>query len=244
MIRFLSDLHLEFGLSPLSVYESLPKVKYLVLAGDITTYSTRDRMRHVVDALGPTTEHIVYILGNHEYYDSADHTSVVPAYRKLCAELGIRFLENEAWYADDYTFYGSTMWTNPSPYAFSNMNDRRCFPSLKTIADMHKASKGMQQTFIAAYANPNPLVIINHHLPCFSLIDPMYARYKQLNSGFASDLNELMVPPVKCWAYGHTHTPRTTELSNGIQLICNPHGYPKERSDYMDITWTAYTTEC
>jgi hypothetical protein len=32
---------------------------------------------------------------------------------------------------------------------------------------------------------------------------------------------------IKCWVYGHTHTPSNI-IINGIPFLCNPIGYPNE----------------
>ena len=35
---------------------------------------------------------------------------------------------------------------------------------------------------------------------------------------------------IKCWIYGHTHTP-STNIIHGIHFICNPIGYPNENKN-------------
>ncbi len=32
---------------------------------------------------------------------------------------------------------------------------------------------------------------------------------------------------IKCWFYGHTHTPLATQIYN-VPMCCNPIGYPNE----------------
>jgi hypothetical protein len=41
---------------------------------------------------------------------------------------------------------------------------------------------------------------------------------------------------IKCWIYGHTHTPSNTKIYN-IPFLCNPIGYPNENKiiDYNRI---------
>ena len=35
---------------------------------------------------------------------------------------------------------------------------------------------------------------------------------------------------IKCWIYGHTHTPSDV-IKNGIPFLCNPIGYPDENKN-------------
>jgi len=43
------------------------------------------------------------------------------------------------------------------------------------------------------------------------------------------DLIETKGSKIKCWIYGHTHTPSNV-IINGIPFLCNPIGYPDENS--------------
>ena len=35
---------------------------------------------------------------------------------------------------------------------------------------------------------------------------------------------------IKCWIYGHTHTP-SNRIIDGIPFLCNPIGYPNENEN-------------
>jgi len=43
------------------------------------------------------------------------------------------------------------------------------------------------------------------------------------------ELIELNKEKIKCWIYGHTHTPSNT-IINGIPFLCNSIGYPNENN--------------
>ena len=40
-------------------------------------------------------------------------------------------------------------------------------------------------------------------------------------------VDDLFVPTIKTWIYGHTHTGSEVEY-RGIKFLCNPIGYPGE----------------
>ena len=50
------------------------------------------------------------------------------------------------------------------------------------------------------------------------------------NQWFYCNMDELIETngnKIKCWIYGHTHTPSNV-IINGIPFLCNPIGYPNE----------------
>ncbi len=76
-------------------------------------------------------------------------------------------------------------------------------------------------------------IVITHHLPTFKIIHPKYKDEIQLNSFFASNSDELINDPVLYWIYGHTHSTSQHEI-NSVKVLCNPKGYPSERSEYKN----------
>ena len=82
--------------------------------------------------------------------------------------------------------------------------------------------------------NNENCVLITHHIPSNSLIDIKYKTQKMLpyNQWFYCNMDELIETnrnKIKCWIYGHTHTPSNV-IINGIPFLCNPIGYPNENS--------------
>ena len=72
-------------------------------------------------------------------------------------------------------------------------------------------------------------IVITHHLPTFKVIHSKYKDSIELNSFFASNSDELISDPVIYWIYGHTHTASSHNI-NGVKVLCNPKGYPNEKS--------------
>jgi hypothetical protein len=82
--------------------------------------------------------------------------------------------------------------------------------------------------------NNENCIIITHHMPSSSLIDIKYKTPKILpyNQWFycnMDDFIEMNRNKIKCWIYGHTHTP-SQKYCHGIPLLCNPIGYPNENT--------------
>ncbi len=247
MIRIFSDLHLEFGIDVLKKCVDMcsgKRTKYLILAGDITNFTKKEKIltRLSVD-LKDYTDNIIYVLGNHEYYGTKNHKGALNAYRILCNKLGIHLLENSSLETEDFVFYGSTMWTEPTVEAFYRMNDQYSFESRSDVIDLHEESVFQLNKFLLEYNTKHqrcrdngvvkPLVVITHHMPSFSLIDKKYQGYDSINTGFAGHLDEIIKNPVKYWIYAHTHSPNDT-IMNGVRLICNPHGYKNENKIFKD----------
>lgn len=233
---------MEFGMVGLEKCVSLCKdkpVKYLILAGDITNYSNRERhLEIVVNKLKPYHDHIIYVLGNHEYYknNKLPPDQVVNEYKFICAKLGIYLLENEYLETDDCVFYGATMWSKFSKGAYNRTSDSFSFTKKEDIDELHDNSKYMLETFVENYKGPKKLYVITHYLPSFSVIDDKYKQNMDLNTAFASDLDHIIKPCITAWIYGHTHLAKNNYI-NDVQVVCNPYGYPGENHYmYDDVT--------
>lgn len=245
LVRIFSDLHLEFGLGPIKKCVDIcskNRTKYVILAGDITNFKKREIcLTQLVSELKPLTDKIIYILGNHEYYElgQTNAKDVVGVYRDLCTKLDINFLENQHLETEDFTFYGTTLWSKLNEETYFRMNDKYSFSSRQEVLDIHKESVSKLESFIDEYKKDKKLVVISHHMPSFTLIDKEYKKFGSFNTGFASELDYMIKHPVSYWIFGHTHKPNNTMI-NGVNLMCNPHGYPKElysKADYPDFTF-------
>ena len=69
-------------------------------------------------------------------------------------------------------------------------------------------------------------------MPSSSLIDIKYKTPKMLpyNQWFYCNMDEFIEMnrnKIKCWIYGHTHTPSSV-IIHDIPFVCNPIGYPNE----------------
>jgi len=169
------------------------------------------------------------IAGNHEYY----YHPIVETNQLLVHYFepfdNITFLKESYEIYDNYCFIGTTLWskiTNPK----YKINDVYNIPRF----DYVECNRLNQQSiaFLEEALQHENCVVITHHLPSRSLIHPKYLspEMKPYNQWFYCDLNYLFSERIKCWFYGHTHTP-SKDVIGGVPLLCNPIGYPGENKD-------------
>lgn len=244
LVRIFSDLHLEFGLGPIKKCVdicSANRTKYTILAGDITNFKQREQnLTKLVSEIKPFTDKIIYILGNHEYYElgQTKASDVKNIYRNLSKKLNIDFLENDSLETEDFVFYGATLWSKLNDETFKRMNDQFSFNSIHEVLNIHEESKEKLSNFVDSYTRTDKkLVVITHHMPSFKLINKEYEKFANFHSGFASELDHLIKYPVSYWIFGHTHKPNNCVM-NGVKILCNPHGYPgRECINFKDCTF-------
>ncbi len=139
-IAVCSDVHLEFG--PLTL-ENPGDVEVLILSGDILVERDLDMYDRRQVELGfmryrsemfhtffqecsKAFPHVLYVAGNHESYhgDFAHTTNELK--RKLAYLENVHVLDKEVFKLGDYTFVGSTLWTNMNnedPLTMYHMKD-------------------------------------------------------------------------------------------------------------------------
>lgn len=231
-IHVLSDLHIEFfDFKPSGVAADV-----VVLAGDILTESyglgwARDAFPNIP---------IIYVLGNHEFYD-ARYEHVLHAARREASRLGIHFLEREEIVIGGVRFLGTTLWTDfeidvPHQdakysmwYADRSMSDFsliRYKDGMLHASDTREFHREARAWLIERIATPfaGKTVVVTHHLPHKASIDRQFHQHP-LNPAFASDLSALVRPPVDLWIHGHTHCSCDYSPVEGTRVVCNPRGY-------------------
>lgn len=235
-IRYLSDLHLEFG----DVPDTLPSIgeDLVVLAGDIHT-----GLQGIQWAMGAVDDRpVIYVMGNHEYYGQ-DFDGLLSRAREACTGTHITLLENDAFVLGGYRFLGATFWTDflldgepfrepTMAYARRAMNDfhlirrdslhRPLHPA--DTAEWHDQSRAWLSAELAS--SKERVVVISHHGPFSGASAPRFLG-DRLSGAFNSDLTALMGPPVAAWIFGHTHFCVDT-LINTTRVVSNQRGYPRE----------------
>jgi predicted phosphodiesterase len=274
-IKLVSDLHLEFSDIMISNDQNYD---VLILAGDIMV--AQDLHDHPEPAnaadqtdiangigLGRRQEraqrfrdffrrcsfqfpHVIYIMGNHEFYNGRFYASVEHM-RQECARFpNIYMLENDTKVIDDVTFIGATLWTDMNKgdpltmHAIEGMmndfriikNDKRNYASMsaRDVATRHAKTLGYFRSVLAEQ-HDKKFVVVGHHSPSFQSIHPTYAHETLMNGGYHSDLSEFILdhPQIKLWVHGHTHHPFDYEIGN-TRVVCNPRGY--ENDGYCEGT--------
>ncbi len=233
-IRYLSDLHLEF-IKPTEINKFIKKIpsgnnEICVLAGDIGN-PYQENYKTFMDFISKNFKKTFIIPGNHEYYNCKsieDTNNHLTEYFKKFNN--ISFLNNTYEHYDEHCFIGTTLWskiTNPN-YEINDVNYIPNFDYVK-YNRLNMISVDFLQD---ALENNDKCIIITHHVPSESLIDKKYKTKNMLpyNQWFYCDNDNLIETnkdKIKCWIYGHTHTP-SNKIINGIPFVCNPIGYPHE----------------
>lgn len=101
----LSDLHLEFA-----PFEPAPDLEFdvVILAGDIHSPAKR-AVQWAADTFRGKS--VVYLPGNHEYYDGRLDTTLAEA-RRAADGSNVHVLDGDELVIDGVRFLGATLWTD------------------------------------------------------------------------------------------------------------------------------------
>ena len=247
-IALASDLHLEFGDIELKNTEN---ADVLVLAGDICVldhfrYGNRYSTRYFefFERVSKEFPQVIYILGNHEFYDY----EIVAAEAKVKECLNhlpnIHILCDETYDLDGYTFIGGTLWTDcngEDPVTMLSvermMHDFRCIKDASKPTNgtkkflpqdaANRNKKFLQYIDIVLSNNPNgKFIVVGHHGATLKSIHPKYAAQTTINFGFVNDLEDYIAyrEKIVLWCHGHTHDPFDYMVST-TRICANPRGY-------------------
>lgn len=243
MKRFavVSDIHLEFYKVP--KYGFLPHIikqssetDTLVIAGDLGyPLNSKGKPNHAfmnfLALMKSKFPHVIYVPGNHEYYQCLEFCHSVDEIdallRELCMKLGIVFLQCGSWiHPCGLKLLGCTLWSDITHEAVSQMNDfNRIFVTKIEYNTLHNEHVKWLEKELEE--SKQPTVVVTHHLPTYKAIHEQYAG-QPTNSAFASHLDRLFCGPVVTWIAGHTHEAIDIGV-NERRLYVNPIGYPQEK---------------
>lgn len=247
-IQILSDIHLEFSDHKFNVKNTDADV--LVLAGDI---GVGNSALPFIDALlQKHRKPIIYILGNHEIYQTSVE-AVKDVWKRIDQDFeGLHFLDDDKIEIRGVNFIGGTLWTdinknNPISveYLKSAMNDFNCIGYKNRIlhpTDTEEFHSTTLNYFKEAIDRTKPNVIISHHAPSYQSVSSGF-RGSMLNPGFVSNLDGefyegAFQEDVPLWIHGHVHSSVDFRLNN-TRVVCNPRGYwkhelnPQFKSDFV-----------
>ena len=245
-IQVFSDLHLEHGGY---LPEHHPEADVIVLAGDLAphTEGAVDRVRE----RWSTAPHIIYVLGNHEFYGTEiDETRQQLA--EECEKAGLHLRDPGMILIDGVRFIGATLWTdlllegradevgaqmrvrrNISDFTGAITHQGRDFTTGESV-ERHRADRTfIERELEKAERAGDRVVVITHHAPSPRSIRPWY-RGDPFNCAFASDLDRLIARyQPGLWVHGHMHDPVDERLGR-TRLLANPAGYRYEAKRGFD----------
>jgi len=277
-IAVASDIHLEFGDINL---ENTNSAEVLILSGDICVAADldmRDRRqtemgfaRHRSEMFHEFFErcsanfpHVIYVMGNHEYYHSDFATALGEMRRKLAHLSNLSILERDVKVVGDVTFIGGTLWTDMNNldsltlyHMRTMMNDFRVIENSTTPVTFRtqegefktRVGKFMPEDAVAEHVkmkqyiqsviegnHDKKYVVVGHHSPSRASTHPMYASDTIMNGGYSSNLDEFIMdhPQIKLWTHGHTHHNFDYEIGK-TRIVCNPRGYINYESQASDF---------
>jgi len=249
-IAVASDIHLEFGDIDLENTES---AEVLILSGDIcvaTDLDMRDRRQTEMgfarwrsemfhdffERCATNFPHVIYVMGNHEYYHSDFATELNEMRRKLAHLTNLYILEREVKVIGDVTFIGGTLWTDMNNHDAltlyhmrTMMNDFRVitnsavpvhfrtqegefktrvgkFSPEDAVSEHVKMKQYIQVVTAMLGKNPNKYVVVGHHAPSRRSTHETYAHDTIMNGGYSSDLDEFIMDHPQIKLWTHGHT--------------------------------------
>jgi predicted phosphodiesterase len=249
-ISIASDIHLEFG--DLDI-QNTDGADVLILSGDICVAADLDmrdrrqtemgfararseRFHDFFERCATNFPHVIYIMGNHEYYHSDFATALDDVRRKLAHLSNLYILEREIKVIDDVTFIGGTLWTDMNNrdeltlyHMRTMMNDFRVIQN-SAVPVHFRTSEGEFKTRVGKFSpedavsehvkmkeyiqvvtdmlgkNPNKYVVVGHHSPSRRSTHEMYAHDTVMNGGYSSDMDEFIEQRPEIKLWTHGHT--------------------------------------
>lgn len=239
-----SDLHLEHSALP---DLTPPEADVCVVAGDVTTKGVVPSLEWLDANVAPHMP-VVFCAGNHEFYRGFLRDDLVAA-RAWRGSGRVHFLEDNAVTFGDVTFAGGTLWTDFRLFgedlalaaqrtASAQMNDYRLAKYSKRpfkplypahTFQKHLATRRCLEDSLASRGS-GKLVFVTHHAPSMRSVEDRF-RKDVLSAAYASNLERMMVDVrgPDLWVHGHLHN-RSDCVLGSTRVICNPRGYPNERS--------------
>jgi predicted phosphodiesterase len=274
-IKLVSDLHLEF--SDINIQNN-DGCDVLILGGDICVaqdlhdhpepnntpdqaaiasgtglgrrQASAQRYRDFFKRCSFQFPHVIYIMGNHEFYNGKFYAGIDYMREELAKYSNIYMLEQDTKVIDDVTFVGGTLWTDMNKgdpltmHAIEGMmndfriikNDKRNYApmSARDVASRHARTLQYFRSVLAEQ-HDRKFVVVGHHSPSFQSMHPMYQAQTLMNGGYHSDLSEFIMdhPQIRLWTHGHTHHPFDYVIGE-TRVVCNPRGY--ENDGYSEQT--------
>ena len=222
-ISLMSDLHLEFH-SEGGIYFiknlNLTDVDVLVLAGDITV---NPFLETTLKTFADECENVVFVPGNHEYYNSSKELVNRTKERVLDKYDNIHWLDRSSVDINGTVFHGGTLWypwSSSVRSAISNSSDFVYIKDLENWAFLEGADT-------ADYLRNNISsgdIVVTHMLPTTLSIDPKFQGYHS-NCLFLHDCSDIIEETEPAyWFHGHTHT-SCDYVFHKTRVMCNPYGY-------------------
>lgn len=239
-IHFASDLHLEYLNKRFPDYLRVdrlytPFADVMILAGDIHVGT------QAIEKFGTWPHPVLYVPGNHEFYDCAIGPQVAKL-KKAAEKTAVIVLSRDEYIDQGVRFLGCTLWTDYQLMGTGSRQLASMWACEARIAD-HRKIMGIDkpgQGFSAQQAfelhqqerawleqkldEPfdGPTVVITHHAPSRGSVHPRF-RGDPCNAAFVSDLDDLVMK-ADFWIHGHVHDSFDYKVGK-CRVMANPGSY-------------------
>lgn len=245
-----SDLHCEHREAAWEAYLEASfgeaQADVAILAGDITDPQASD-VGHAIEWFSKRFPRVVWVPGNHEYYQNCWTVSEVLASMKAQAqELGnVTVLDNEVLVLNGQRFVGTTLWydAHKGPGGWSDFfycktpdaavrkerNGRKFYAKEpRRMASWIVQANTAARKFLHGNVQEGD-VVVTHMAPSYQSVHPRFAG-DDFNVYFLSPMDELIeeMKP-RMWLHGHMHD-EVDYMIGETRVVANPGGYPRERA--------------
>lgn len=265
-IKQISDLHTEFREPP---FIENDETDVLILGGDICIADhihrnpTDDkpgvirkddhihharRYRRLFEQVSSEFNHVIYVMGNHEFYHGDWNTAVDVMREELVKYPNIHLLEKDKVVIDDIVFLGASLWTdmnNEDPLTMINihreMNDFKYISNgvinkwdrLRSNHVVERFKLTLQWLTLILSEDSRKTVVVSHHPPSRQSITERFRHALIQNGAFTSNLDQFIAdhPQIALWTFGHVHHAHRYYIENTL-CVANPYGYPGETTGF------------
>jgi len=250
-LQIVSDIHLEFR----DIQINNAGADILCLAGDICVarhlYKNNplgDRYRKFFDQISSEFDQILYIPGNHEYYNGCWNDTIEQLRDALDPWDNIILMNNSWLNFGNTRIVGTTLWTdfnNRDPLTMLSikdmMNDYKVvkirrgdtYHKLRPLDTLASHETALDTIKLATETWDSNVMILGHHAPSRNSIHQKYRHDLLGNGAFCSNLDEFILsqPKIKLWVHGHVHDSHDYHIGE-TRILCNPRGYTGEYTNF------------
>lgn len=237
-LQIMSDMHLNnHPDGGVSFVRSLnpTDVDVLVIAGDLSELGFW-RFEEIVQSLCARYPHIVYVLGNHEWWNTQPNKAREVIQRVKDKHPQFHVLQDEAWILDGHRFLGATMWWRDTYKARMGAKRWIDFKRIPFMSEWVWDAIKDAQDFLDAEIKTTDIVV-THYLPLHRSIDPrFYGRDGEDNDNcyYLNDQVHIFKRGgPKLWIHGHTHC-HHDYMAGDTRVVCNAFGNRNEPTGYME----------
>lgn len=222
-IQVVSDLHLEHqddnGVGLINSFNP-EGVDALVVAGDLCNEHQLDQVVALLCSRFPV---VIYVPGNHEYYDSGFKRVWKVLHRLNDTFKNLHLLERSALSIGSKHVLGTTLWFPELPDNEKYEDAFSDFIVINKLKDWVYRENRASVKYLEDNLQEGD-VVITHHFPSYQSIGKRFVG-DPFNRFFICSMEKLILErKPSLWIHGHTHDSFDYQLGD-TRILCNPHGY-------------------